>query len=603
MRPFADGPAVQPLAPVTVPNEPTSNGAAEPRKVSQATELVELGLELYDFGRSSSGDAFAVPRRGPFVARMLRGGSASLRAELASIYAERRGRVPSAGAAADAMLVFEGRAQREMPVDLALRLAAQDDQAVLDLGSASGEVVVVEAGRWEVRTRSPVLFRRSELTAELPRPVGGGSIEDLQPLVNVTDDAWPLLLGWLVMALIPQGAHPILLLTGVQGAGKTTTARTLVHLLDPGPAPLRSSPKDPEEWAVAAAGSWVVGIDNLSGVQGWLSDALCRAVTGDGLIRRRLYSDAELTVLAIRRVILLTSIDPGALRGDLADRLLAVELGSLGATRRDDADLEGEMRRRRPHLLGALLDLVAEVLAALSTVQPAELPRMAAFGRVLAALDVVLGTSSLDAYRALGARLAADVVESDPVARRVVEFVEGREGVPWSGSPAELLELIRPADHVPKGWPADGTRLAGRLKRAAPSLLAAGVAVDMRRAHGGRRVFGLARAAPESGDGSGDGSEGSASPASPLPSPLDGPEGAGQPLCGEAGEAGEAQIPLSLCPVDDEEEEERDRANSASPASPQPGESGLCDSCGASTWRLADDGGWRHESCEPGPSR
>jgi hypothetical protein len=53
-----------------------------------------------------------------------------------------------------------------------------------------------------------------------------------------------------------------------------------------------------------------VVLDNISGIPDWLSDALCRAVTGDGMVRRRLYENDDLTVLAFRRVVALTSIDP-----------------------------------------------------------------------------------------------------------------------------------------------------------------------------------------------------------------------------------------------------------------------------------------------------
>jgi hypothetical protein len=64
--------------------------------------------------------------------------------------------------------------------------------------------------------------------------------------------------------------------------------------------PARQSPKDLEQWTTAAAGSWWVGLDNLSGLPDWLSDALCRASTGDGDVRRKLYSDGGLYVVRFR---------------------------------------------------------------------------------------------------------------------------------------------------------------------------------------------------------------------------------------------------------------------------------------------------------------
>ena len=58
-------------------------------------------------------------------------------------------------------------------------------------------------------------------------------------------------------------------------------------------------------------------LDNVSDIQPWLHDAICRAVTGDGLLRRQLYTDSDVSVLAFRRVVALTSIDPGRLAATL----------------------------------------------------------------------------------------------------------------------------------------------------------------------------------------------------------------------------------------------------------------------------------------------
>ncbi len=260
----------------------------EPER-STATELVALAEARYQLGTSSTGEPYAVarPGHGPHVARMLRGGQASLRAELAATFAQLHQRAPNSSALADALLVLEGRAMNIQPVEPALRVARHPGGLVLDLGDPTGQVVVLTPAGWELAERSPVLFRRTKATGTLPPPQPGGRLEELRErrLVNLTDASWPLALAWLVAALVPDIPHPIPLLCGEQGTGKSTTAKMLARLVDPSPAELRTGPKDLEQWAVAAAGSWLVVLDNISGVAPWLSDALCRAVTGDGLVR------------------------------------------------------------------------------------------------------------------------------------------------------------------------------------------------------------------------------------------------------------------------------------------------------------------------------
>lgn len=484
---------------------------------SQATMLVELAEDHFTFGRASSGEPFAVPKShyGPPVVRMLRGGRDSLRAELAYLYIEQEHKAPGAGALADALLVIEGRAQRSTPIELHLRVARdREGRVVLDLGNDEGQTVVIHGGRWWVTSAAPVYFRRTELSAPLPVPVDGGRLEDLSGLLNISKAAWPLLVAYLVAALIPEIPHPVLLLLGEQGTGKTTVASALARLVDPSPAQVRTAPRDVEGWAVTASGSWVVALDNVSSVSEWLSDAICRAATGDGLVRRRLYSDSNLSVLNFRRVVMLTSIDAGALRGDLADRLVLGECERIEETARlTDAEIQARFKALHPSILGALLDLTAEVLEVLPTIKLERLPRMADFARVVAAVDHVLGTSAFELYVGSRRRLADEVIEGDEVAQAIralaVRTWDGqRQG--WVGTSAELLAAVVKPENPPKGWPTTPRGMAGALKRVSPALREVGVSVEHHR-DGQRREVVLTWS-PEKGRGT------SSSSSQPSPS-------------------------------------------------------------------------------------
>jgi energy-coupling factor transporter ATP-binding protein EcfA2 len=295
-----------------------------------------------------------------------------------------------------------------------------------------------------------------------------------------------------VSVLVPDIPHPIVLLTGEQGTGKSAAARVLAGLLDPSPAPLRTAPRDLEQWAVGASGSWLVCLDNISRMQEWLSDALCRAATGDGMVRRRLYADSDVSVLAFRRCVLLTSIDAGALRGDLAERLLVFELERLGGRRRTEADLDARERRERPRLLGALFDLTSQVLAVLDGIRLDQLPRMADFARVVAAVDHVLGTDGLARYLAQSGRIATDVLEGDPVAVALLELVTEAGTVEEpAGVILDRLDARRGDGRIPRGWPTSPQGMAGALKRLAPSMRTVGIEVDYlgQSGHDNRRAW------------------------------------------------------------------------------------------------------------------
>jgi hypothetical protein len=314
------------------------------------------------------------------------------------------------------------------------------------------------------------------------------SLDDLRQLLNVDDERFRLVVAWLVAALVPDIPHPILALTGEQGTAKSTAARLVVSLVDPSPAPLRTAPNDMRSWAAAASASWIVALDNVSSIQPWFSDTLCKAVTGDGIVERALFTDDDISVISFRRCVALTTIDAGRLAGDLAERLLVVELERIPTgRRRPDAEIAAAYTAARPRILGALLDLTAQVLAALPAVRLAELPRMADFARILAAVDAVRGWDTLAAYRTAAAEATQAVLESDPVAEAVIALV-GRGGG-WQGTASELLDRITP-ERRPRGWPQTPRGLSGALARLAPALRAHGVIFE-RHTRGSDRLLTL----------------------------------------------------------------------------------------------------------------
>jgi hypothetical protein len=296
--------------------------------------------------------------------------------------------------------------------------------------------------------------------------------------MNVDEARFRLCVAWLVAALVPDIPHPILALFGEQGTAKSTAARLLVSLIDPSPAPLRTPPREMRSWAAAANASWVVALDNVSTIPAWLSDTLCKAVTGDGIVERTLHTDDDINVLTFRRVIALTSIDAGQLAGDLAERLLPVELDPIPPElRRTDAEITTAYDTTRPRVLGALLDLVAQVLDHLPAVRLDQMPRMADFACILAALDHLHGWSTLADYTTAANDTALAVLEYDPVAVAVRDLV-GRGGA-WRGTTSELLDRLTPDDHPPKTWPRSPRALAGVLKRLAPALRTAwGITIE-----------------------------------------------------------------------------------------------------------------------------
>ncbi|MFI2212137.1 hypothetical protein [Streptomyces sp. NPDC020141] len=286
------------------------------------------------------------------------------------------------------------------------------------------------------------------------------------------------LVAWLIAAWIPGIPHPIVVCRGEQGTGKSNAAQMVINLVDPSPAAKRSQPRDVKVWNTQAFASWALCLDNVSTIPPWLSDLLCKAVTGDGNVDRALYTDDDVVVVSFHRVLAMTTIDSGALAGDLAERILPLDLQLIGdRERRSEEELAAAYESARPAVLGALCDLLAAVFAVLPAVRLESMPRMADFARILAAVDQVMEWKTLDTYLNASANIAGDSLEGAPFGAAVTALVE--QAGSWSGTAAQLLEqLVVPGGIRPQGWPKDATRAGGKIKRLAPLLRSIGITVD-----------------------------------------------------------------------------------------------------------------------------
>jgi hypothetical protein len=486
--------------------EPDALAAAQPDPdaPNQATALFALARTNYRLMRSEDGETYAVRRNGPNIAiPVARGGPFG--SHLIRLFYEAESKIPSDEAERSAVKLMRAYLADQEPESVHLRVAQHGpDCVVLDLGTADGSCVLVTADGWRIEPRSPVVFRRA---AALPLPEPQRDVDGLarlRVLVNASDDQLRLGVSWLVAALIPAMPHPILLPRGEQGSAKTTLSRILQAVIDPSGLKPGALPRDERDFAVRMTAAYVQAFDNVSAIPPWLSDALCRAATGDSFVTRTLYTDRDVTILQYSRPIILNTIDAGALSGDLVERSLPLDLDRIPPEKRrteravigDDPDtnpgLYDQLDKDRPVILGAVLDLVADVLRHVPQVTTGPLPRMADFGRVLAALDAAQGWDIGGVFSDLVDSETGALIEGNPFASRLVEFMEDRDE--WSGTATALLDeltaLLPDKDHPPRRWPADPTRAGGQLRRLAPSLRVHGIEVESaRKGKVGRRTL------------------------------------------------------------------------------------------------------------------
>jgi hypothetical protein len=412
-------------------------------------------------------------------------------------YFRREGKAPASGAMSDAINTLKAKALfGGEEHDVFIRIGELEGIVYLDLCNENWEVIEIDSMGWRKTSAPPIKFRRARGMLHLPCPLKGGSVNDLRRFINVPEDRhFVLVIAWLLGALRPKGPFPLICLQGEQGSAKSTLARILRSLIDPSISPLRTTPKDARDLAIAANNGWIICFDNLSGLRDMLSDSLCRLATGGGFSTRGLYTDSDEIIFDAMRPCILNGIEEVARRNDLIDRAIVLPMPPMSSgNRKSEKTLLKKFEDVMPYILGALLDAISEALRNISTVKLESLPRMADFAEWVVAAEPALPWDEGDFIKAYEGNRAEAVevsLDSDAVAAAIINLLNDEDK--WEGTSTELLEKLegytKESILKSRSWPKDARTFSGRVDRAAPFLREVGISVEKDRSSTRRLII------------------------------------------------------------------------------------------------------------------
>ncbi|MCP4997866.1 MAG: hypothetical protein GY933_03720 [Hyphomicrobiales bacterium] len=423
---------------------------------------------------------------------------------LAGRFYKETGGAPGGQQLSDALRVLDVRAVNEGEChEPMIRTGTDNNTLWLDLCDQSWRAVKITAEGWEIVEQPPVKFVRNEIMTVLPDPEGGDMIEGLRAFINVDDDDYILVVSWLVAALWGRGSSfPVICLGGEQGSGKSTASRVLRSLVDPSIVETSAPPRDERDLIVAAGASHVLAFDNVSRIENWFSDAVCRLSTGSGFLTRKLHTDNDASWFQGSRPVIMNGIPSLTDRADLAERSLTVRLKRIDEeSRRSEDNWWQDWEEARPRVLGALCDALSGALRRYDEVRLTKMPRMAAFAKLMAAAGPSLGWEEGDferAYAGNRAKTTETAFEADPVAVAFRDWmVKERTGAAWEGTATELLAELNMtiSEDIRRSrfWPAKVNALGNAIDRAAPLLRQKQIHVQKRNT-GAARLISIAMA-------------------------------------------------------------------------------------------------------------
>jgi hypothetical protein len=227
---------------------------------------------------------------------------------LVGLYFEKENKVANAEAVSNAVQVLQARAEyRGDTIPLTLRVAWHNGDIYYDLTNARWQSVKITNESWSISDEIPTpLFIRYNQVAQVQpsRDYHPDVFDRFIQLTNLKREEDRFLLRVYIISLfIPGIQHVVLQIHGEKGGAKSMLETLIKDLVDPAKPRLLSIHNDRMEFIQQLAHNYVAYYDNLKYVPQWLSDEVCRAVTGSGSTKRRLYSDDDDIVYEYRRCL------------------------------------------------------------------------------------------------------------------------------------------------------------------------------------------------------------------------------------------------------------------------------------------------------------
>jgi len=435
-----------------------------PSLAGQAESEILLGivLEKWTPAQNQLGETILVPKEGGGVARAITfSGLSSANTEFYHRY-EKVSKKRSLG---DVVNLLTSMAIEGDLVETHSRTASVDNELIYDLGNDEQSFVHVYPNGVQIREETQLYFMRSNSKRQ-SLPTLPGDLSLLEEYLTVNGDGFHAIIVWILTAWVPGVPTPVLILKATEGSGKSVQAALLAMLVDPSASQGRSLPRDEERWQNTVHGSKLLFLDNISTIPNWLSDLMCMAVTGHSFQKRKLYTDGDIFEREIQIAIIMTTIELGRLRPDLADRSFILHLPRL-----DDKQHVAETKIREafardlPAIFGGLFTALSMIQAVLPSIRWDGLSRMADFERNLMAYDAVFHTNAHTYYRNQRNSISDEIVEDDPFASWLVSLLT--EKGKFQGIASELFKQLPRNKHgdLLDGFPRNSRAVSAALNR------------------------------------------------------------------------------------------------------------------------------------------
>lgn len=364
-----------------------------------------------------------------------------------ALYIERLQETPTENDLKFAASICEAYAKYEcVERNLYLRLAEIDSKIYYDLTNENREIVEVDTTGYQIINSDSILFQRYDFQNRQDYPVDtGGKIIDLLKYLNISKDDSLLFIVYLISCFIPDIQHPILLLHGESGSGKSTISSIVKELVDPCAFDVTSLPDDDEDFFLVISQNWVTVFDNVTKISSKQSDNLCKVATGIASLKRTRYTDKHINVTKVLGCIILNCVHIAAEKEDLLNRCLLFKVTNIaGWSYKLRNEIFEQFKAEKPKILHCIFRIISRAMALYPTIDHASSCRMAEFEKygyaIAEAIKSGKGEEFINLLKKNIETQENEAIAENTLLNAIIRFMQKRNS--WHGSPTELLHEL-----------------------------------------------------------------------------------------------------------------------------------------------------------------
>jgi ABC-type dipeptide/oligopeptide/nickel transport system ATPase component len=277
------------------------------------------------------------------------------------------------------------------------------------------------------------IFERKQQQKEQVKPLDNkAALDELVNLLRIQNKDEQIFKVHLIAMCIEAYPIPLMVILGEHGSIKTTIAKSVKNIIDPSGQNISSLPTKAEDLILHFANRYLANFDNVSNISEEFSDILCKAITGEGQSKRKLYTDGAEIIFNYRRKGILNGIFPSLDRTDLRDRMIRYEtLPVRDAERISEGEFNKHLAALLPHILGQIFQSLQKSLLTYDHIKN-EIKyhsRMADFTDYGECISRALNYepfSFVEAYKQKIEDDALDIVESYPIIQLIEIIMKER---------------------------------------------------------------------------------------------------------------------------------------------------------------------------------